>query len=93
MSWKSTADVGPGACVRSYGLYMKSSGSTQLEERKAFTVKGTPEALDLLEEAIIAQGVGVTSEMVRTLIMIRVWVRVRVEGRTLAQGQLLDTSS
>jgi hypothetical protein len=53
--------------VRSYGLYMKSSGTSQLEERKAFSVKGTTEALDLLEEAIIAQGVGITSEMVCAL--------------------------
>lgn len=64
---RSRADVRLWLCVRSYGLYMKSSGTSQLEERKAFSVKGTTEALDLLEEAIIAQGVGITSEMVRTL--------------------------
>lgn len=50
----------------SYGLYMKSRGGVgEGEGPKKPVVKSSRDALDILEEAIISQGVGTSSDMVR----------------------------
>lgn len=59
----------PGQIEGSYGLYMKARTPTSgldddFDDRKAARVGSVAEALEVLEDAVIAQGVGVRMDMV-----------------------------
>ncbi len=49
----------PGQIEGSYGLYMKGKGTPDLDEPSKPTIASVAQALELLEDAVIAQGVGV----------------------------------
>ena len=50
--------------TRSYGLYMKSRGGLDLDEPERPVIDSVRDALEVLEDACIAQGVGIRMDMV-----------------------------
>ena len=50
--------------IYSYGLYMKSRGTLDLDEPERPVIDSVKDALEVLEDACIAQGVGIRMDMV-----------------------------